>query len=254
MSRFKALSKVLGITEDAVKNLSPEVINNLEKEKGLIPYKIKDMGGDLELISPKAKASASFRDLDTIEQIDPEMIPFLEQYENPAYIEHLEAEKGYGAKALKKLEESAKKRGADSAYLNASPLEGGRGLSREEAAKKLKAFYESQGYKTAIDQGTNTMMYKKLGLGAIPVADINPLEAFKGVQKNILEPVVSRYNKLKSYITEPLSKQLDLTKDKSVSKDLKTALDMGLDPINLIPGAAGIGAGALQMLGEEEEE
>lgn len=92
------------------------------------------------------------------------------------------------------------------------------------------------------------------GTAAIPAADINPLEAFKGVQENILEPVVSRYNKLKSYITEPLSKQLDLTKDKSASKDLKTALDMGLDPVNLIPGAAGIGAGALQILGEEEEE
>jgi hypothetical protein len=92
------------------------------------------------------------------------------------------------------------------------------------------------------------------GTAAIPAADINPLEAFKGVQENILEPVMSKYNKLKSYVTDPLSKQLDLTKDKSASKDLKTALDMGLDPVNLIPGAPGIGAGLLQMLGEKDEE
>jgi hypothetical protein len=92
------------------------------------------------------------------------------------------------------------------------------------------------------------------GTAAIPTTDINPLEAFKGVQENILEPVMSKYNKLKSYVTDPLSKQLDLTKDKSASKDLKTALDMGLDPVNLIPGAPGIGAGLLQMLGEKDEE
>ncbi len=92
------------------------------------------------------------------------------------------------------------------------------------------------------------------GGATIPTTDINPLESFKGIQENILEPVMSKYNKLKSYVTDPLSKQLDLTKDKSASKDLKTALDMGLDPINLIPGAPGIGAGLLQMLGEKDEE
>jgi hypothetical protein len=136
------------------------------------PYIVKKTDNGLTLVSDVADASASFRDLDTIQHLDPEMLKYLEEIgsNNPVYIEHLEAQKGYGAKALKALEASAKKKGADGAYLNASPLGGTRGLSRSEAADKLKDFYEKNGYNIAEDYGDNAMMYKKLaatlGLGA----------------------------------------------------------------------------------------
>lgn len=254
MSRFKQLSKLLGITEEAVSKLAPEVVNAAEKQHDLVPYKIKNIDGDLVLNSPKAKATAELRDLDTVEMLDHEMMPYLENFDRPAYIQHLEAEKGYGAKALKKIEQAAKKNGADSAYLNASPLEGGRGLPREEAAQKLRAFYESQGYKPAIDQKTNTMMYKKLGIGAIPAADMSLGSALDGMSEHIAEPVVKRWEQLKSYITEPLSKQMNLTKDPAFSENLKTGLDIGLDPANLVGGIPGAAVGATQILGMKDRK
>lgn len=136
------------------------VIQSAEK----VPYKLKYIYDEdaIKLESPKAKGSIEFRDPDTVNMLDPEMNDFIG--ERPAYINTLEAEKGYGAKALNKLEQAAKKRGADSVYLNASPLNGTRGLNQEQAAQKLKEFYSKNGYQTALDQGTNTMMYKKLGL------------------------------------------------------------------------------------------
>lgn len=92
------------------------------------------------------------------------------------------------------------------------------------------------------------------GAGAIPQANVNPMEALKGIKENIAEPVVERYNKLKSYLTRPLAQQMNLSKDPEVEKNLKMGLDMGLDPVNLVPGGAGVGAGLLQMLGEKDEE
>lgn len=92
------------------------------------------------------------------------------------------------------------------------------------------------------------------GAGAIPQADINPMDALKGIKENIAEPVVEKYNKLKSYVTGPLARQMNLSKDPEIEKGLKQGLDMGLDPVNLIPGGAGVGAGLLQLLGEKDEE
>lgn len=140
-----------------------------EKMLKKVPYKVAAKDGELALKSPVAKAAADFRSLDTIEMMDPEMVQHLEGFNNPIYVEHLEADKGYGSKALKQLEDSAKKRGADSAYLNASPVGGTRGLSQDEAARKVQEFYKKNGYQVAEeykdgDKLTNTMMYKKLGL------------------------------------------------------------------------------------------
>lgn len=80
------------------------------------------------------------------------------------------------------------------------------------------------------------------------------MEALKSIKENIAEPVVEKYNKLKSYVTRPLAKQMNLSKDPEIEKGLKQGLDMGLDPVNLIPGGAGVGAGLLQLLGEKDEE
>lgn len=166
-----------------------------------IAYKVAHKDGELALKSKVAKAGADFRDMDTVELMDPEMVPHLDKIgaENPVYIPYLEADKGYGSKALKVLEQSAKKRGADAAYLNASPMNGTRGLSQEEAASKLKEFYAKNGYQVAEDQGTNAMMYKKLAaaglIGAAGSGKVidDPSEiatqAYEGYDKYVQQPV-----------------------------------------------------------------
>lgn len=92
------------------------------------------------------------------------------------------------------------------------------------------------------------------GVGAMPAVSIDPIQSLSNFSEDVATPLVSRWEKLKSYLTEPLSKQLDLTKDKSESKNLKQALDLGLDPTNLIGGGVGAGISALQVLGSNDEE
>lgn len=215
---------------------------------GKVPFKVVDDMGELALHSPKAKATAGFRSLDTVEMMDPEMVPYLEKLgENPIYIESLEADKGFGSKALRQLEKSAKKRGADVAYLNASPLGGTRGLDQEAAAAKVRDFYKNQGYQVADDYGTNAMMYKKLMAGApASIGLTNPLDYIK--------KAATTYNEAKQKIADPLAGQLDLTKDGSLKDDYSAFLGMALDPVNLVPGAAGVGLGAIGMLGDSPKK
>lgn len=215
-----------------------------------IPYKVKsiDDGAELALESSKARASAEFRDLDTIEQLDPEMIKHLEKLkaERPIYIPILEAEKGYGAKALSALEKSAKKRGADAAYLNASPYGGTRGLPSKEAAEKLKKFYKEQGYTVAKDYGDNAMMYKKLKLHS---GDSKPVIANPAA---LAQKVYDRYSEgLSSAASGIADKILDTTTPQGLPNrqkfidDNKPVVSFGTemiaDPLNFIaPGAGAI--------------
>lgn len=163
--RFKDSSNLLagksGVAGDA-KDLSRA--SRIEAStKGKVPYKVSHKDGNLVLKSDVADASLDLRDMDTVESLDPEMVPFLEKSKGTVgYVADLYADKGYGGKALTALEQSAKKRGADHIYLNASPLGGTRDLSQHEAAEKLREFYSKHGYQVAEDYGTNTMMYKKL--------------------------------------------------------------------------------------------
>ncbi len=144
------------------------------KRTDKLPYKIAARDGELALESAVAKGGADLRSLDTVELMDPEMVAHLEKIgaERPAYLASLEAKKGYGSKALAALEKSAKKRGADSMYLNASPLGGTRGLSQKDAARKVREFYERNGYAVAEDQQTNAMMLKKLRAQAGPTGKL----------------------------------------------------------------------------------
>lgn len=89
------------------------------------------------------------------------------------------------------------------------------------------------------------------GAGAVPmVPEFDPI----GQMGELVEPITSRYEKLKAMITNPLAKELDLTKDGSATEGIQTALDIGADPVNFIPGAPGLAIGAAQMLGNSKKK
>lgn len=90
------------------------------------------------------------------------------------------------------------------------------------------------------------------GVGTLPASQQMNLEnTVNNFSEDIVQPIVSRYEKLKSMITNPLAQQLDLTKDKSETENLKQALDIGLDPTNLVGGVPGAAIGGLQLLGSK---
>lgn len=92
------------------------------------------------------------------------------------------------------------------------------------------------------------------GAGAMPVVNMDLGNQVKQFSQDVAEPIVERYQKLKDMVTTPLAKQLDLTKDKSVTEDMKTGLDLGLDPINLLGPASGGAAALFEMLGSKKKE
>ncbi len=98
------------------------------------------------------------------------------------------------------------------------------------------------------------------GAGAVPLSgqDFDLMDTMSNFNQEVIQPltqpVVSRFNKLKSMFTEPLANQLDLTKDKSQKGNIKQVLDMAVDPTNALGGIPGLAAGAIQFLGDEDEE
>lgn len=98
------------------------------------------------------------------------------------------------------------------------------------------------------------------GAGAVPLSgqDFDLMDTMSNFNQEVIQPltqpVVSRFNKLKSMFTEPLANQLDLTKDKSQKRNIKQVLDMAVDPTNALGGIPGLAAGAIQFLGDEDEE
>lgn len=92
------------------------------------------------------------------------------------------------------------------------------------------------------------------GAGAIPGANMDLGNQIKQFGEDIAEPVVDRYQKLKSMFTGPLAKQLDLTKDKSATEDLKTGLDIGLDPTNLMGPVSGGAAALFELFGTKNDK
>jgi hypothetical protein len=142
-------------------------------EKNLTPahkYTVRSNDGDIRLYSEPAQASGTLLGADSVQEMDPEIIDHLNKLGvSPQELFRLETlnsdVSGYGAKALKKMEESAKNRGAEYSYLNAAPM--GRmgippGMTQESSAAKLREYYQNQGYEPVKDYGTNTMMLKKL--------------------------------------------------------------------------------------------
>jgi hypothetical protein len=90
--------------------------------------------------------------------------------------------------------------------------------------------------------------------GAVPTVSMGLEDQLKTLQQEVAQPLSSRWEQLKGSVYGPLSKQLNLTKDPEQAKQIESALSMVADPINLIPGGAGLGAAGLQALGAEEKK
>lgn len=82
------------------------------------------------------------------------------------------------------------------------------------------------------------------GASAAPIDQVSPIGPLKSA--------ATAYNNVKNKIADTLANQMDFSPDKSQKGFISGALSMALDPVNLIPGAAGLGAGALQMMADEE--
>lgn len=76
--------------------------------------------------------------------------------------------------------------------------------------------------------------------------DMNPLPDIK--------KGLGYYEQAKEAITKPLAQQLNIGKNPQDEQLFNTALKTGLDPVNYISGAAGLGLGAVQMLTPDENE
>jgi hypothetical protein len=85
---------------------------------------------------------------------------------------------------------------------------------------------------------------------AAPAASLN-------VNMNPLEDIkkgLGYYEQAKEAVTKPLAQQLNISKNPEDEAAFNTILKAGLDPINAVPGAAGLGLGVVQMLTPSEEE
>lgn len=181
--RAEALIKALkekGYTGLKYKHQDAPAFNIFDAEniKPAHKYTVRNKEDQLDLYSEPARASGELMYPDTVSEVDPEIMDHLEKAgidpQKLFRLNTLESDiSGYGEKALKKMEESAKKRGAEVSYLNASPmgiLGIPQGMTQESSAAKLRDYYQKQGYETVKDYGTNTMMLKKLRgeLGLVP--------------------------------------------------------------------------------------
>jgi hypothetical protein len=89
-----------------------------------------------------------------------------------------------------------------------------------------------------IDDSLKRKVMKASAIAA-PSVDMNPLEDIKAGYE--------AYRKVKDTIAEAAANQMDLTKDKSATADIKGVLSTLGDPTNYVPGAPGVALGALQM-------
>lgn len=87
------------------------------------------------------------------------------------------------------------------------------------------------------------------GAAAIPSAQIGLGSGLSTFADEVAKPLYSAWEGLKHKLYEPLSKQLNLTKDPEQAKQLEEYLSMAGDPANLVGGPAALGVGALQLLG-----
>ena len=83
------------------------------------------------------------------------------------------------------------------------------------------------------------------GAAAVPI-DMNPIGDIK--------KGLGYYEQAKEAITKPLAQQLNIGKNPQDEKAFNSILKTGLDPVNYVPGAAGAGLGAIQMLTPSDEE
>lgn len=86
--------------------------------------------------------------------------------------------------------------------------------------------------------------------GLIPVSGAAAMSSNFENPLNLLQPAVDAYEGAKNKISGTLAGQMDLTKDKSATPGIQETLNVVADPLNLLPGAAGVGAAAIQGMSQ----
>jgi hypothetical protein len=162
----------------------------------------------------------------------------------------IDAAKAYSEKLMRDYEQSA----ADAYNKHISMPT----ASQEEKLKVWKE-YDPERYQTekekfdkeaarargADDEKTVQIDPKKVAAIA-PMA--NPFSSSDEMNPaNLAKKGLGYYEKAKDALYRPLANQLDLTKDKSATDDMTDALKTIGDPVNFVPGGAGVALGAMQM-------
>lgn len=170
--------------------------------------------------------------------------------ENPLVYDYQSAPRTEGTEFYKKLDEAVKNKNDSTRFLNAYDGVGSDilRLPNRPASEIATVFEPNQIRSTdaAFDPRFKDSGLIMAGAAAIPQADMSPVP--------FLKQAANAYNKVKNAVYEPLANQLDLTKDKSAKDDIQSLLSTFADPVNLVPGAAGVALGGLQMLGDDDKE
>jgi hypothetical protein len=158
------------------------------------------------------------------------------------YIENYGGE-GYGDNSYTSTIRKAKEEGKDLAILEETmdPVN-----KKNVVVQDIAAVFEPENIRStraAFDpRFKNSNLLMAGGLAGAPPIDMSPLDDFKSIFNN--------YNKAKDALIEKTAEQMDFTKDSSAKNTIQNVLGlvgMVADPMNLIPGAPGLAAGALQM-------
>lgn len=90
------------------------------------------------------------------------------------------------------------------------------------------------------------------GLAAIPGAQLTTEKDMSPIP--FLKKAAQAYDDTKEKLAEYLSREMTLSKDKETQKDIKEALELGLDPLNLAGPITGITLESLKELLKRSEE
>lgn len=110
-------------------------------------------------------------------------------------------------------------------------------------------------YARQAEEAANPLLKKSNAIAAMsPLAAAQDL--YGEAQESPLGQAATYWNKVKSMLADKAAQQMDLTggKDPEFQKTASGVLSTTLDPVNFIPGAGGLAAGAAEMLAKEPED
>lgn len=139
-------------------------------------------------------------------------------------------------------------------------------IEKKLGKKNVSSFLDANNHRVGLEddgifvskpsdvRSTNAAFDKRFKDSSKLLAGTAPMASNFGNPLDYIKKAATTYNEAKQKIADPLAGQLDLTKDGSLKDDYSAFLGMALDPVNLVPGAAGVGLGAIEMLGDSPKK